>query len=304
MSFVIIPRMAKLEVIGLRDRVCRSIRRYFHGKGFIEVQTPVCLDTPALEDFIDAQPCGDKYLRTSPELHMKRMLCAGASRIFQIGPCFRKGEKGRLHNPEFTMLEWYRTEAGYMDILLDTRELLTGVVKETTGGGVIKYGDTSIDIAGPWDCLSVSEAFLMHAGWDPLKAFDQDRFDLDLISKVEPGLPKDKPVVLKDYPAEAAALSLISDNPVRHAERFEIYIGGLELANAFSELTDAAEQRKRFMKCAEFRAGKGMPVYPLDEKFLHALEGGMPRSAGIALGLDRFLMLLADADDISEVIYH
>ncbi len=292
-----------LRVMDVRDRMYRAIRRYFHDKGFIEVQTPVCLETPALEHFIDAQPCGNKYLRTSPELHMKRMLCAGASKIFQMGQCFREGEKGRLHNPEFTMLEWYRAYADYTDILLDTKILISSIIAEVMGTKIIPFGSRKIDFSGQWDCVSVSEAFLLHAGWDPLKKFDQDRFDVDLVSKVEPALPRDRPIVLKDYPVEAAALALLSEMPVPHAERWELYIGGMEIANAFSELTDPVEQRSRFEECAVFRASRGMPVYQLDEAFLAALEKGMPRSAGIALGLDRLLMLLVDADNIAQVIF-
>lgn len=292
-----------LKNIELRDLVLKSVRKFFAENNFREVLTPVRIKSPALEDFIDAIESEDQYLRTSPELHMKRMLCAGAQRIFQIGPCFRKGEKGHLHNPEFTMLEWYRADAGYLDILLDTRRMISAIAKEVTGSNSVTYKGKQINLAGPWDCITVSDAFLEHAGWDPLKEYDQDRFDMDLVSKVEPALPIERPVVLKDYPVEAAALAKCVKGVSAYAERWELYIGGLEIANAFSELTDAVEQKKRFEECAEFRMRNNKPVYPIDSKFLDAMERGMPESSGIALGLDRLIMILANACDISEILF-
>jgi lysyl-tRNA synthetase class 2 len=147
----------------------------------------------------------------------------------------------------------------------------------------------------------VSECFQAHAGWDPVRAYDPERFDLDLVSKVEPALPRDRPVVMRDYPVEAAALARCRGAEPAVAARWELYVGGLELANAFDELTDADEQRRRFLACAEARRAAGKAVYPLDEAFLAALEKGLPACAGVALGVDRLVMLVTGAQEIAEV---
>jgi lysyl-tRNA synthetase class 2 len=291
-----------IAALETRSNVLQAIRRYFLSRDFIEVDTPVRLPAPALETFIDAIPSGDWYLRTSPELHMKRLLVAGMSRIFQMGACFRDGERGHHHNPEFTMLEWYRANSDYEAILEDTQALICAVAQDVLGSSILKWGDEEIDVCLPWVRLPVSEAFSQYAGWDPVLAFDADRFDLDLINKVEPALPRDRGVVLIDYPIEVAALAKPKTTDPRVAERWELYLGGLELANAFSELTDAAEQRRRFEECAAERAAAGREVYPLDRPFLAALEAGMPPSGGIALGVDRLVMLIANIASIQGVI--
>jgi len=232
---------------------------------------------------------------------MKRLLAAGYERIFQMGPCFRRGERGRLHNPEFTMLEWYRLNADYNDILADAKMLISFVAGKVLGGTSLTYRGQRIELMPVWECLSVEEAFLLHAGWDPVRKFDADRFDLDLVGKVEPGLPLQCPVVLMDYPAEAAALARRKPGRPEVAERWELYIGGMEIVNAFSELTDPVEQRRRFEECAGERKKAGREVYRVDEEFLKALEKGMPEAGGAALGVDRLVMLFAGSDDIDGV---
>lgn len=262
----------------------------------------MCIPAPALEEHIDAQPAGDLYLRTSPELHMKRLLCQGYERIFQMGPCFRAGESGMHHSPEFSMLEWYRTDADYNDILEDTRELFMTVARLTTGSGHIEYRGARIDLEQSWMQFSVAQAFEQFAGWNPILHYDSERFELDLVEKVEPQLPRDRPVVLRDYPPELAALARCrAEDPVV-AERWELYIGGLELANSYSELNDPKEQRRRFEDAASKRQRREAEVYPLDHDFMQALEKGMPPAGGIALGLDRLVMLFTDSSDISEVV--
>lgn len=285
----------------LRSRVLHAIRCFFHERGFVEVETPVRLHTPALELHIDAEPSGDHWLRTSPELHMKRLLAQGHDKIFQMGPCFRRGERGDRHHPEYTMLEWYRSHADYTNILADTKALVAQVAQTVKGGTSIRYLGHPIDLLPRWERLTVSDAFRQHAGWDPVETFDEGRFNTDLVEKVEPRLPRDVPCVLADYPAEAAALARRKPENPRVAERWELYIGGLELANAYSELTDPAEQRARFEACAASRRKLGKDVYPLDEAFLAALAD-MPPSGGIALGVDRLVMLLADAATLDDVI--
>jgi lysyl-tRNA synthetase class 2 len=290
-----------LSALRLRSAVLQAIRTFFVRHDFLEVETPVLIAAPALEQHIDAVPAGPHYLRTSPELHMKRLLADGAKRIFQLGPCFRLGERGSRHNPEFTMLEWYRADADYLDILADAKALLACVAQEAIGRTSFTYAGHPVELLPLWDCLSVSEAYLLHAGWDPVAAYDADRFDLDLVDRVEPALPRDRPVVLKDYPPEAAALARCRPGPPRVAERWELYVAGMELANAFSELTDAAEQRRRFEDCAARRRAAGHSVYPMDESFLQALARGLPPCGGAALGVDRLTMLFADASAIEEV---
>jgi lysyl-tRNA synthetase class 2 len=295
------PLTPFLPVLELRSRVLQAIRRWFIEHDFIEVETPIRLAAPALELHINAEPAGDHFLRTSPELHMKRLMAAGAKRIFQMGPCFRRGERGSRHNPEYTMLEWYRADAGYADVLLDTKALLTAVVREVKGTTDLEYQGHPLALAPFWERLTVAEAFIRWAGWDPVKKYDADRFDLDLVEKVEPHLPRETPVILTDYPAAAAALSRRKPDNPDVAERWELYLGGLEIANAYSELIDPIEQRARFAECAEQRAKAGRAVYPLDEEFLADL-GQMPPTGGIALGVDRLVMILADLATLGDLL--
>jgi lysyl-tRNA synthetase class 2 len=275
------------DSIVLRDALMRGIRAFFHGRGFTEVETPIRLDTPCMELHIDAEPSGPRYLRTSPEIFHKQLLAGGHEKIFEIGKCFRRGEYGPLHHPEYTMLEWYRANADYMDVLEDTHSLIDAVWKRERLS---------------WTVRSVSDAFLRFAGWNPVGNFDEDRFDLDLVEKVEPALKQlGGAVVLKDYPIEAAALSRRKPDDPRVAERWELYIDGIELANAYSELTDPIEQRERFEACAERRKTLGKEIYGIDANFIQAL-GRMPPSGGAALGVDRLLMLMAGGTSLDQVL--
>jgi lysyl-tRNA synthetase class 2 len=285
----------------IRSKALQACREFFYSAGFIEVETPVRIPAPAPELHIDAPASGGAWLRASPELHMKRLLADGHERIFQIGPCFRQGERGARHAPEFTMLEWYRTPADYADILRDCEGLVRYVVRQVTGGTTLTCGSRMIDVATPWPRLTVREAFRQHAGWDPVTSFDADRFDLDMVNQVEPALPASRPCVLMDYPAAAAALARLKPGDPAVAERWELYLGGLEIANAYSELTDAGTQRKRFQECNRDRQAAGRAAYPLDEPFLAALTRGLPPCGGIALGIDRLVMLLCNARVIDEV---
>ncbi|MDA3925249.1 MAG: EF-P lysine aminoacylase EpmA [Kiritimatiellae bacterium] len=290
-----------LDNIITRSRALQAVREFFHSRDYVEVETPVRIPTPALETYIDAPQSEEGWLRTSPELHMKRLLCAGHDKIFQIGPCFRTGECGARHNPEFTLLEWYRLNADYIDILNETKELLTHTFKTITGSASFDYLDQKISLDDEWNILTVADAFKNSAGWNPVIDWDEERFELDLMSKVEPALPKNIPCVLIDYPAPAAALARLKPGKPLVAERWELYIGGLEIANTYSELCDPKAQRKRFEECADQRAALGKEVYPLDEPFLQALENGLPPCSGIAMGIDRLIMLLCNAASIQEV---
>ena len=185
------------------------------------------------------------------------------------------------------MLEWYRTGGDYMTALADTQNLLSAVER--------------VDAPGDWQIFTVEEVFEKYAGWNPVEHFDADRFDLDLIEKVEPALPKDCPVVLKDYPAELCALARLKPSNPKVAERWELYLNGIEIANAYSELTDPVEQRARFEKWGAQRRALGKEVYELDEEFIQALED-MPEACGVALGLDRLLMILTGATSLDAVL--
>ncbi len=273
-----------LACLSERARVLREIRAFFDARGFTEVETPVRIPAPAPEPHIDCPPSGDWFLRASPELQMKKLLAAGMERIYQIGPCFRAGEKGRRHSPEFTMLEWYRANADYSDIARDAEELLAEVLKRD-------HADVQR--------ITVREAYLRWAGWDPVETWDQDRFDFDMATKIEPNLPKE-PLFLTDYPAPAASLARLKSDDPRVAERWELYVDGIELANAFTELIDPVEQRRRFELAREERRALGEADYPLDEKFLDALAR-MPPSGGVALGMDRLVMLACGASSIADV---
>ena len=294
-------RGGDVDALTLRSGILQAIRAFFIGREYIEVETPVRLPAPALELHIDAEPAGDAWLRTSPELHLKRLLAQGHPRIFELGPCFRQGERGAHHRPEFTMLEWYRVDADYHTTLTETRDLLIHVARAVGGSSHLVHGGVTIDLATEWSVTSVAEAFKARAGWDPVQAYDADRFDLDLVGKVEPALPPDRPAVLIDYPVEAAALARCRPGPPAVAERWELYVAGLEVANAFSELTDPAEQRCRFEACATAREAAGQEVYPLDEPFLKALETGLKPCSGVALGVDRLVMILGGYSDIDAV---
>ncbi len=295
-------RPKDFDALAIRAATLRAIRHFFETQAFLEVETPVRLAAPALELHIDAIPADGAYLRTSPELHMKRLLAAGHGRIYQMGPCFRRGESGALHNPEFTLLEWYRRDADYRTIQADTVALIRAVVSEITGGQTVAgFDGVPVDVGRPWHSLTVDAAFQQFAGWSPLAAYSADRFDLDLVNRVEPNLPRDRPVILTDYPIEAAALARCRPGAPPVAERWELYIGGLELANAYSELIDAAEQRRRFEACACERRAMGRDVYPLDEPFLDALATLDCPCGGVALGVDRLVMLLAGTGDITTV---
>ena len=288
-------------ILQARHRLLQAVRAFFCARDYLEVETPIRIPRPALEDHIDAEPAGKWYLRTSPELHMKRLLAAGYPRLFQLGPCFRKGEYGARHNPEYSMLEWYRSGVDYQSILDETRELIIGAAQAVIGSTRLPGASGPIDVAGDWLILPVREAFLMYAGWDPVKEMNPLRFDMDLMERVEPALPKDRPTVLMDYPVYLGALARRKPGAEELAERWELYVDGLELANAYSELIDPVEQRMRFELCAKGRASRGQEAYEPDEAFLAALSG-MPEAGGIALGVDRLLMVLCGVRDLDQVL--
>ena len=313
-----------IELLRERARIVRAIRAYFDERGFVEVETAVRIPAPAPEEHIDCPVVvggtsrggispnpsdGDdvSYLRASPELQMKKLLAAGMDKIYQIGPCFREGEKGSRHNPEFTMIEWYRRDADYRDIAEDLKSL---VLRLMSLSGRQDFRRETEDEWEDFKTLRVREAYARYAGWDPwVGDWDQDRFDFDMATKIEPAIKElGGGVFLMDYPPQAASLAKISrevgletgDARRKFAERWEFYWDGLELANCFTELCDRDEQRARFEKAKEARKLLKESDYPIDDEFIACLPR-IVRASGVALGVDRLVMVLTKTKEISAV---
>jgi lysyl-tRNA synthetase class 2 len=265
------------------------------------VETPHRIPAPAPESHIDAVPSGKWFLHTSPELCMKRMLAAGYEKIFQICRCWREGERGSQHIPEFTLLEWYRVRSDYLALMDECEALIQSLAVEIGLGERVTYRGHSILLASPWERITVEEAFNRYAKIPAKEALKQDLFDELMVGEIEPRLGTKTPTFIYDYPAERRAMARLKKEAPAVAERFELYLGGLEIANAFSELIDTEEQRKVFQFEMETRRLLGKKVYPMPERFLTELEE-IPPSAGIALGVDRLVMVLLNAAKIDEVI--
>lgn len=287
----------KLE---LRASVIQAVRQFFILHDYLEVDTPIRIPAPAPEAHIDAQESGDWFLQTSPELCMKRLLAAGYQKIFQICKCFRKKERGGRHLPELTLLEWYSVGQDYQALMVQCEDLLKFILNALELDESIIYQGIKIDFETPWRRLSVSEAFDAFASMPVDTALQKNCFDEVMVEEIEPRLGLD-PVFLYDYPASRSALARLKPDDGRFAERFEMFIGGLELCNGFSELTDPAEQRERFEEELTFRKSSGNIIYPMPEKFLSTLDE-IPDAAGNALGLDRLVMLLSESRSIDDVV--
>ena len=284
-----------------RALIYEFTRAFFRERGFLEVETPVRMPTIAPEPHIVPFESESWFLSTSPELHMKRMLAAGYNRLFQISHCFRSGERGRWHNPEFTMLEWYCAGADYRQMIQDIEQLVVTLAGKLGLNTIVRYRGQDIDISLPWPRVTVRDAFLHAAGWDPIAEPDSLRFDTDLVTKVLPSFLPSRPTVLMDYPAAMASLARLKPGEAKVAERAEVFIGGLELANVYSELRDAQEQERRFHEAIEqIRKEYGQQI-AMPQKFLEAIAH-LPECGGAALGIDRLVMLLCNADSIDEVI--
>ena len=295
-----------LDVLRERAKIVSAIRRFFDEQGFVEVETAVRIPAPAPEEHIDCPiVAGGGYLRASPELQMKKLLAAGMDKIYQIGPCFREGERGSRHNPEFTMLEWYRKNADYRDIQEDLKSLVLRLMSSQQD-----FRHETEDEGSLFRELPVRDAYREYAGWDPWEgAWDQDRFDFDMATKIEPAIKAlGGGVFLTDYPPQAASLAKISPAPTTNhqsptttfAERWEFYWDGLELANCFTELCDREEQARRFDKAKESRKLLKESNYPIDSEFIDCLPR-IGSAAGVALGIDRLVMILTKTKEISAV---
>lgn len=291
----------KKRVLKLRSEVCQAIRDFFKKNGYIEVETPYLIPSPMPESHIDAFKSDGAYLHTSPELCMKRLICSGYERIFQICRVFRKGERGRFHLPEFTMLEWYRTGTDYNEIMEECQNLIIWVNKKINKAENINYNGNTIELTPPWDRVSLKPLFQSNSPMSMDEAIKSGNYETILINRIEPTLPIHGPVFVIDYPTELSPLARAKKSDPSLAERFELYIGGMEIANGFSELNDPKEQRKRLEKENLMRLIQNKEPYPMPEKFLEELSN-LPPCSGVALGVDRLLMLVADCNSIEDVI--
>ncbi len=333
--------MNTADLLRLRERAIDAVRRFFKAEGFIEVETPVLVPSPGVEPHLDPFEVRKKgtdnffqekkvicplfsFLPTSPEYAMKKLLAAGSGSIFQIAKAFRDEPPSTHHLPEFTMLEWYRVGADYRVAMEDCERLCASVAESVRGASSVLWHGVRLDLSPPYERLSVREAFRRHAGveltfaellgtlmeiaraagsTDIVEDDDWDEAFWKLFLRcVEPRIGRERPVFLCDYPARMASLSRIKSGDPAVCERFELYAGGLELANAFSELTDPVEQRRRFEDDNAARRALGKPELPIDGELLAALERGLPECAGVALGFDRLLMLLLGASDVRDVV--
>lgn len=289
-----------LQNLRLRAALLRATRAFFDAQDFIEIEAPLIVPCPGLDVHLDPVGVDDgRFLITSPEHQLKRLLVGGARRIYSLGKVFRKEELGRLHEPEFTMLEWYRAYDDAEGVMRDTEALVELLARELKGDA--KIG--GVDVSAPWERLRVDEAFERYAGMSVFDALrDEARYHQLMAEAIEPQLGKERPVFLTHYPIEMASLAAPDSSDPRFAMRFEAYIDGVEICNGFGELTDPDEQRARHERDRAIRAREGLAQPPLDEPFLRALEEGMPPSGGNALGFDRVVMLLLGAESIGDVI--
>ena len=322
-----------------RGRILAAVREFFAARDYLEVETPALQISPGLEPHLrafatvlhdprdgSAQP---RYLHTSPEFAMKKLVAGGLPRIWQLAHVYRDGERSATHHPEFSMLEWYSAGASYRDLMGECEALLR-CAQSTAGSTVLRWRGRSADAQAPWHRLTVAEAFTRHVGIDLFATMNDARqpdaaalanasarigiaphpgddwetlFFRIFLERIEPQLGIGAPTILYDYPISMAALSRRKPDDPRVAERFELYVCGLELANAFSELTDATEQRRRFVADQGKKQALYGETYPVDEDFLAALHHGLPDCAGIALGFDRLVMLATGADTIEDVLW-
>ena len=325
---------SRADYLVRRADIIKLVREFFDRRGYVEVETPALQVSPGMEEHISPfetslldpwDAVRPVYLHTSPEFAMKKLLAAGMQRIFQLARVFRNGERTARHHPEFTLLEWYQTGADWRSLAEETIEFV-----RTICGSVARHRDHVCNLSAPWEFLSVAEAVERFTGIDllgttpdPLKPDTDalrsaaeavgvhtdvadnwdDIFFRIFLDRIEPNLGIEVPIVLHSYPASMSALARISPDDPRVSDRFEIFICGLELANGYSELTDADECRTRFLAAIKNRIAAGGEPIPVDEALLAALNSGIPDCAGIALGVDRLVMLATGAENIEDVLW-
>ncbi len=301
----------------VREQVIDTIRDFFKKQNFREVFTPVLVPVPSIEPNLEVFETGLRtsrgesrrgFLIMSPEFSIKKLLAAGIGSCFEITKCFRNEEEvSRLHSPEFTMLEWYRVGANYENVMQDFENLFCSIITKVSGDKADlskwKYQGREYDLSLPWPRISVAEAFEKYAGKDVLEVSEEDFYKI-FFNNIEPELAKSgKPFFIYDYPLSQASLSRPSRKDPRFAERFEVFLAGVELGNCFSELTDAREQKRRFEEDLAARKKMGKTDYPIDNDLIEALSSGIPEVSGIAVGVDRLVMLAADAESVSDTLF-
>lgn len=279
----------------LRAAFFQAIRTFFQTQGFLEVDTPIRQPLVIPEQNIIPVPSGTCFLQSSPELYMKRLLASGCEQIYQICRCFRYGENGRLHREEFVMLEWYRLDADYTDLMVDCEKLLQFLHSELAGCSF------PVSLHEPWEKLTVTQVFEKYCSLSPCAALEQGRFDLLLVEEIEPQLGNKTPTILYDYPLELASLARPKADQPEVAERFELYVAGIELANGFSELTDPVQQRSRFAEEYKKMDENHKRPKKMPELFLQDI-GKINQAAGIAMGLDRLFMLCIGKNSLDDAV--
>jgi len=282
-----------------RAAILRAVRDWFHAEGFTEVEPDMLVPSPGAETHVDAFEAQGRYLHTSPEFAMKRLLAAGEEKIFSLGKCWRRGEAGPLHAEEFTMLEWYRAHASYNKVMDDCVEIARAAAR-AAGAYALRWREKTCDPFTAAERISVHDAF------DQLAPIampqDGDAFSAALVQHIEPALGDGALTLLTEYPIREAALARRAPHNPNVAERFEMYACGVELANGFGELTDPVEQRRRLIAAMDEKQKRYGARWPIDEDFLDALAH-MPPASGVALGFDRLAMLATGARHIKDVLW-
>jgi lysyl-tRNA synthetase class 2 len=289
-----------------RSRALRAVRRYFEREGFVEVATPVRVKSPGLDAHVQAFQARDGWLITSPELAMKRLVVGGMPKIFQICHASRREELGPWHEPEYTLLEWYRAFAGVEATLADTERVVARVARAVTGSDQIAIGRRKISLQAPFPRVTIREAFARHAQIADavsLAEEDEEAYFQAFVDHVEPALARARtPVFLVDFPACQGALARRKAADPTVVERYELVVAGVELCNGYGELTDPGEQRRRFSAERQRRRRAKEPQHPMDPDFLESLKEGLPPSSGNALGLDRLVALCLGLEEIAPVM--
>ncbi len=295
-----------------RAKANRALRALLDADGFLEVDTPLAVPSPGLDLHLAAFDVGGmrapRWLITSPEYQMKRLLAGGLPRVYQLARCFRRDERGQRHEPEFTMLEWYRAFEGADALMRDTERIVSRLALALVGQTRIAIDalgarSEGTELAAGWDRVTVEEAIARHTSRTLRELLVNDEeFFLVWSHEVEPKLGFERPVFVIDWPASMASLARLHPDRPAVADRFEAYVCGIEICNGFGELIDPVEQRARLVRDQDARRAAGLPVYPIDERFLGALEEGLPPCAGNAMGMDRVLALLLGASDVADVM--
>ena len=314
------------EVFRVRSQVIMAIRQFFNQRGFMEVETPVLQPSAGgalARPFITHHHALDQdfYLRIAPELHLKRLIIGGFDKVYELGRIFRNEGVSTKHNPEFTMLESYETYADYNDVMNMLEEMVSEVCQQVLGTDEVRFGDNTLNFKPPWQRLELRQVIKQYSGIDFAKFPDTDSLRAEMLRlKMEVDPKKDRgrlidelistfvepnliqPTFLLDYPVEMSPLAKTKPDDNRLVERFEAFAGGMEIANAFTELNDPVEQRQRFLRQRKERQIEGEVAEVIDEDFLLALEHGMPPTGGLGVGIDRLVMLLTNQQSIREVI--